>query len=354
MRIRTMVHHPMRVIRMTMMMMMLRRHHVTTNGHSVMLKNTINRTPMIRIQIRVPAKKVKAKRRSSDSSDSDNDDSNESSTPGKRKYENNGGIVRLHEINSTKSVMIYAKLPGIEFHEFYCDQKIKTICLNFQTFNKFLKRIDKDDDVMTMILRSDKPDHLIIQNRSNTNGRKFSEYEIPLIEVNKHKNSFDTGRFESVVSMSSAQLQSLTKSITGFSDYMEIKSIGGQAQFYCKGDSGVIRETLGRATKKKDAKEKQVVVQGIFETRFIAAASKCTPLSSKVDIYLKNDWPAVFVYNFSEKSKIAFWISPVVVKPHENSSLDAQNDLSDLSDNEDIPEKQTPVKKKMAPRVSRS
>lgn len=322
----------------------------------------------------------KKKQESSDSESESNDEEEEEETPkhkskgknkqiesdseeeegeNKSKVKNNGGMIRLHEINSPRSVMVFVRLPACEFHEFYCAEKVKTISLNFQTLNRFLKRIDKDDDVMTWILRSDKPDHLIIQNRSNSNGGKFSEYEIPLIEVNKQKFDYDEATFESMVSMPSAQLQSLCKSIKDFSEYIEIKSIGKQAQFYCKGESGTIKETLGKAPKK--SKEKQAVVQGIFEARYIAAASKCTPLSPKVDIFLKNDWPVVLTYTFSRKSKICFWISPVAVKPHESTNDTAQDDLSDLSDDEaersDKKSKKTlaeVAKKRTAPRVSRS
>jgi proliferating cell nuclear antigen len=278
----------------------------------------------------------------------------------KAKYEHNGGMVRLHEINSTKSVMIFLRFPAIEFHEFYCAQKTKTISLNFQTLNRFLKRIDKDDDVMTFILRSDKPDHLIIENRSKANGGKFSHYEVPLIEVNRQKIKYDDVEFDSIVTMPSAQLQSLCKSITGFSEYIEIKCVGKQAQFYCKGENGVVRETLGKPSKKKggdaDATEKKAIVQGIFEARYIAAASKCMPLSPTVDILLKNDWPVVLAFSFSHKSKICFWVSPVAVKPHESNSNITQADLSDLSDDDMVAKntKQEVVKKKAVPRVSRS
>lgn len=300
-------------------------------------------------------KKASRKQLESDS-ESDSDDDQDSSQ--KSPVKNNGGMIRLHEINAPRSVMVFVRLPACEFHEFYCAEKVKTISLNFQTLNRFLKRIDKDNDVMTWILRSDKPDHLIIQNRNNNNGGKFSEYEIPLIEVNKQKFDYDEATFESMVSMPSAQLQSLCKSIKDFSEYIEIKSIGKQAQFYCKGESGTIKETLGKAPKK--SKEKQAVVQGIFEARYIAAASKCTPLSPTVDIFLKNDWPAVLTYTFSHKSKICFWISPVAVKPHENANDNgAQDDHSDLSDDEEDDNKSKKklaevAKKRTAPRVSRS
>lgn len=299
--------------------------------------------------------KGKSRKLESDSeSESDDDKDNSNKSPVK----NNGGMIRLHEINAPRSVMVFVRLPACEFHEFYCAEKVKTISLNFQTLNRFLKRIDKDNDVMTWILRSDKPDHLIIQNRNSNNGGKFSEYEIPLIEVNKQKFDYDEATFESMVSMPSAQLQSLCKSIKDFSEYIEIKSIGKQAQFYCKGESGTIKETLGKAPKK--SKEKQAVVQGIFEARYIAAASKCTPLSPTVDIFLKNDWPAVLTYTFSHNSKICFWISPVAVKPHENANDNgAQDEHSDLSDDEEDDKKSSKklaevAKKRTAPRVSRS
>jgi proliferating cell nuclear antigen len=298
----------------------------------------------------------KGKKFQKNSSDDSGEDDSDIKNISKKK--SNGGMVRLHEINSQRSVMVFVRLPACEFHEFFCAQKVKIISLNFQTLNRFLKRIDKDDDVMTWILRSDKPDHLIIQNRSVSNGGKFSEYEIPLIEVTKQKLDYDEATFESMVSMPSAQLQSLCKSIKDFSEYIEIKSIGKQAQFYCKGESGTIRETLGQAP--KEGSGKQAVVQGIFEARYIAAASKCTPLSPKVDIFLKNDWPVVLTYTFSRKSKICFWISPVAVKPHEsnNDISGDQEDLSDLSDddNDASSKKLTEVSKKRTnhPRVSRS
>ena len=284
------------------------------------------------------------------------------------KRKSNGGMVRLHEINSSRSVMVYLRLPACEFHEFYCAEKVKSISLNFQTLNRFLKRSDKDDDVMTWILRKDKPDFLIIQNRSNSNGGKFSEYEVPLIEATKQPFDYDEATFESMVSMPSTQLQSLCKSIKDFSDYIEIKSIGEQAQFYCKGESGTIKETLGKPSKEKG---KQAVVQGIYEARYIAAASKCTPLSPKVELFMKNDFPVVITYTFQRKSKICFWISPVAMKPHESNNDANQEDLNYLSDEDtgsskkkskdkekkskDKEKKNTEVtKKRTAPRVSRS
>jgi hypothetical protein len=273
-------------------------------------------------------------------SDSDNDDDVDKGKKKKRNREKkselpfNGGMVKMLELNTTKSVMVYMKLAACEFHEFYCAEPIQTISFNFQTLNIMLKNVNKNDDVVSLILRRSEPDNLIITARNNDHGKndhgKNGIYRVPLSDSHKPEFTYTEEDFTSMVTMPSQKLQSFCRTIKDFTQFMEIKSVNGQITFKCKGD-GVIEETLGKSRKKKGKTE---VVQGIYETKHLASASKCQKLSRDVSLFLRNEWPIVVSYTFLQDSKICFWISPVNVKPHE--SLDSgKNELSDLSDDDD-------------------
>jgi proliferating cell nuclear antigen PCNA len=274
------------------------------------------------------------------------------------------GMIRMLEINSPRSVMVYMKLLGASFNQFLCVPENISIGINFPNFHKLLKPVDKDD-VLTLILRSDQTDKLIIRVSSKKNGGKTSEYSLTLIDVNKSQLHYDQATFVSMLAMPSDELQSVCKNMHAISDFVEIKSVGKEITFFCKGDIGTMKEMYG---KNGPGKEKsKAVVQGIYELKHLVSIVKASPLCEEVEIYMKDKWPAVFKYAISGFGDLCFWVSPVSVKPQQNVD-DLEADLSDLSGDDDsdaeeleqAPAKKAPPKKtsqavqKKPARVSRS
>ena len=47
------------------------------------------------------------------------------------------------------------------------------------------------------------------------------------------------------------------------------------------------------------------IVQGIFDLRYLSTFTKCTPLSKKVLLYLRNDYPLIVQYEVSNLGQIS-------------------------------------------------
>jgi proliferating cell nuclear antigen PCNA len=275
-------------------------------------------------------------------------DSDTKAKKNKKSEKDNNGMIKLMEINSARSVMVYMKLMGKAFNKFHCQPDELSIGVDFQNFYKLLKPVDKDD-ILTLVIRSDAMDKLFIYVKKPK--MKRSEYTLTLIEPHENKLKYDKVDFDSMLSIASSELYDVCRNMKNVSEYVQIKSVGKEISFCCKGDFGTMNEIYGN----NDGSKNQPVAQGIYELKHLYTSTKCAALCDETEIFMKNNYPAVFKYATAGFGEISFWVSPINLKPQQN----ADEELSDLSDSDDDADESKHTKpddkaKAKVPRVSRS
>lgn len=250
------------------------------------------------------------------------------------------GGMRIMAVNSSKTALIHLKLDAENFDVFKCKKKKLIIGLNMANFFKFIKSIDKDD-TLSLFIDSDDVNHLGIQ--LDNKGQK-SVQRLRLMDLDNDPIMVPPTEFDSVITMPSIKFHNICRNMHNIAEFIEVKSVGKQLIFSCKGDIGTQEITLGEAQhglKVKRDKDNLKIVQGIYELKHLVLFTKCTSLCNNIDIYMKNDYPLVIKYNVATLGNIHFCLSPVTGKPE-----DEDVDLSDSDDDGDNEEEEKLPKKK--------
>jgi proliferating cell nuclear antigen len=111
--------------------------------------------------------------------------------------------------------------------------------------------------------------------------------------------------------MPSNSFQKLCKDMVNIGDKVEIRSIGKQLIFTCRGEFAeqetIIGENTGTKFEKNDVTH---IIQGHFSLKHLVMFTKCTNLSSSIEIMLKNDYPIIVKYEVASLGYIKLCLAP--------------------------------------------
>ena len=116
--------------------------------------------------------------------------------------------------------------------------------------------------------------------------------------------------FETVINMSSVDFQKIVRDMSNLADYIEISNIENQLTFKCDGDFCSQETTISVDNNdhinitKNGSRGQHDIIQGIFSLKYLSLFTKCTNLSSMVEIYIKNNYPLVLCYNVTSLGSI--------------------------------------------------
>jgi proliferating cell nuclear antigen len=95
---------------------------------------------------------------------------------------------------------------------------------------------------------------------------------------------------------------------------VEIKNIGNQLIFSCKGDfcsqETIIVDNENGTNTIAYKKNSNDIVQGIFNLKYLTLFAKCSNLCGTVELMLKNDYPIVIRYLVASLGCITLALAP--------------------------------------------
>ena len=116
--------------------------------------------------------------------------------------------------------------------------------------------------------------------------------------------------------MPSGDFQKICRDMYNLSDELEIKSIGSQLIFSCKGQFAEQETSIGTSTNGLNFIQNEdsvKIIQGVYALKYLVLFSKCTNLCNSVELYLKNDFPLIIKYNIASLGEIKLCLAPKCV-----------------------------------------
>lgn len=225
---------------------------------------------------------------------------------------NKVGGVAIKELNKTQSILIHCKLDANQFdsYEFsYSKEKI-TIGINLSNLLCCLKCMNNLDS-MTWIIDDDDINKLIMILEHKKERKKFS---INLMDLDFNDYDIETVDFPFKASLPTHDFQRYCKDMNSGSDKMDIKCTGDNLIFSCSGDSGDYEFIVNQCTEgviiTKDENIDEEIVQGLFELKYLTIFTRCTSLSERVTLFLKNNYPLVIQYPVASLGLLKLVLSP--------------------------------------------
>lgn len=224
------------------------------------------------------------------------------------EFESSG--MKIIAMDASHTVLVHLKLEAENFETYSCPQKI-VLGVGMLNFFKLIKTLG-NNDTLTLFVHKNDPNKLGIKIE---NGEKNSvtRYKLNLMDLPEETISVPPVKFESVITMPSTDFQKLCRDMYNIAELLEIKSVGKQLIFNCKGDIGTAEHVIGENNsgmafiKNHNPDE---IIQGIFALKHLVMFTKCTNLSNQAEIYLKNDYPLIISYGVASLGNIKLCLAP--------------------------------------------
>jgi len=216
--------------------------------------------------------------------------------------------MKISTMDASHTVLVHLKLDSDKFEYYACQKKI-TIGVNMLNFFKLIKTIG-NSDTLTLFIESNNEEKLGIK---IVNGEKNSitNYMLNLMDLNEQTLSVQPADFESIITMPSGEFQKIIRDMHILAEIVDIKSVGKQLIFSCKGDFASQETVIGEANSGMTfTHTTDSIVQGLFSLKFLVLFTKCTNLCQSIEIYLRNDYPLIIKYTVANLGAIKMCLAP--------------------------------------------
>jgi proliferating cell nuclear antigen len=220
--------------------------------------------------------------------------------------------IKVVAMDTSHVVLVHLKLEAAKFELYHCDSKT-CIGVNMINFHKLIKTIN-NNDTLTLYIDNDDLNHMSIKIENSEKGSKTT-YKLNLMDLDNQKITVDPAEFSSIITLPSSDFQKICRDMHNIAEYMEIKSLGSQLIFSCKGDF-CSQETILCDTNHKPSQDvvsptaSSEIIQGIFSIKHLVLFTKCTNLCNQVQLLLRNDYPLLLVYDVASLGSVRLALAP--------------------------------------------
>lgn len=222
--------------------------------------------------------------------------------------------MKIFTVDTAHIAVIHLKLDADQFEHYYCEKPM-TLGINMINFHKVIKTITSND-TLTLFTDSDSEygnEYLgiKIESAEKKNIYKFTLYDLDLEEVH-----IDPIEYNSVITLPSTEFQKIIRDMASIANEVEIKNIDKQLFFSCKGDFTSLEISLSSEKGNLVINNRNIdkITQGVFNLKYLFMFTKCTNLSSTVEIHLRNDLPLIVEYGIASLGRIKLGMSPTIPK----------------------------------------
>ena len=205
--------------------------------------------------------------------------------------------IKVVAMDPSHTVLVHLKLDSDKFEKYYCPNKL---LLGINTLNLFkLIKSLQNNDILTIFVEKNNTNQLGIR-MENGEANQITQYKMNLMDLNQENIQIPPLEFESVITLPSCNFQKICRDMFNLSDNIEITTFGEQITFKCKSDIADQETSIGQSTSGGMncvvTENSNEIIQGMFSLKYLVLFTKCTNLSSSIELYLKNDYPLIIRY----------------------------------------------------------
>ena len=219
--------------------------------------------------------------------------------------------IKVIAMDPSHTVLVHLLLDSNKFERYFCPNRL-LIGINTINLFKLIKAL-QNNDILTLFIEKNNTNQLGIR-MENGEANQITQYKMNLMDLNQENISIPPIEFESVITLPSNNFQKICRDMFNLSDNIEITTYGQQITFKCKGDVADQETSIGQSTTSGMSfikNENSEIIQGIFSLKYLVLFTKCTNLSSSIELYLKNDYPLIIRYQVANLGEVKLCLAPV-------------------------------------------
>lgn len=220
--------------------------------------------------------------------------------------------MRLMSVSSNREVLIHLKLLSENFEEYQCKEPLK-LGLNLEDYFKVIKLVESNETLRYFVDKKDS-NTLAIQRFNKEENISNIKY-LTLMDIHNDDLTVPQIEFENVIVMNSGRFQKICKEIYGFSNKVQITSINNILKFKAactnvKQEITIKPTDTDTGIKYESNDNKDNIIEGIYNIKYLVQFSKCANLSNTVKLYMKNDFPLLIECDVAQLGSVRLLLAP--------------------------------------------
>ena len=225
--------------------------------------------------------------------------------------------IRVVNMDKSHTILAYLFLDAEKFEYYYCKYPKIIIGVNMFHLFKLINTIDNDDTLTIYIEESEYCDGIVDNlglRFENGDIKQCKNQKLKLIEPDEEELVVPEVEFSSIINLPSSDFQKIIRDLSNISERLEIKSVGNELIFKCKGPFAtceIIRSESDDNTVFVKNTDKSQVIQGEFSLKNLGYFIKCTNLCGQIEMFLENDLPLIVKYSVASLGEIKLCLAPL-------------------------------------------
>jgi proliferating cell nuclear antigen len=214
--------------------------------------------------------------------------------------------MKIIALDTTHIVLVHLKLNAESFETYTCKKKLY-VGINMMKLHMLIKTVS-NNDILTLFVERNDPNNLgILIENPQKNLR--TTYKLSMLDIDVINISIPHVDFETTITMQSVDFQKIIRDMHNLADFIEISNVENQLSFKCKGDFCTQETVIGvdknqQISINKSGTNMHEIIQGVFSLKYLVMFTKCTNLSSTVELYIKNTYPLILCYSVASLGTI--------------------------------------------------
>ena len=221
------------------------------------------------------------------------------------QFSNEG--IKIISMDGSKQAVINLKLDANKFEKFYCMTPIRA-GLNMTSLYKIIKSV-KNSDIITMYITENDTTklHIEIENKE----KKTNILTVlKLLDIDEDILDIPNIAFDTVKTMPSNDFQSYVRELSIITNKIKLESVNNSFSLSGQGDFAKTKIVVGDSNNVELDNEHNA--SGTFHIKYLLLFTKSTNLCTTVEIYLKNKFPLILVYNVANLGKLQYCLAPLI------------------------------------------
>ena len=214
--------------------------------------------------------------------------------------------LKIISMDGSKQAVVNLKLEASKFEHFYCKNPINA-GLNMTSLYKIIKSI-KNSDIITFYMNENETSKLNIQIENKEKKTNILTV-LKLLDIDEDILDIPNIEYDTVKTMPSNDFQSYVRELSIITDKIRLASKNNTFSLSGEGDFAETKITIG------DSDNSDVVskndASGLFYIKYLSLFTKSTNLCTTVELYLKDKYPLILIYNVANLGKLQYCLAPL-------------------------------------------
>lgn len=214
--------------------------------------------------------------------------------------------LKIISMDGSKQAVVNLKLEANKFEKFNCQNPIRA-GLNMTSLYKIIKSV-KNSDIITFYILSDSSTRLHIEIENKEKKTNILTV-LKLLDIDEDILDIPNIEFDTVKTMSSNDFQGYIRELSIITNKITLESNNNTFSLSGEGDFAETKINVGDSNDDLGMTEHHA--KGTFYIKYLLLFTKSTNLCTIVEIYLKNRFPLILVYNVANLGKLQYCLAPL-------------------------------------------